>query len=63
MAFPAGTTFTSKENADDHATFRQARYRAEAERSDVATFRQSLGLTHLIDVHTHFMPQRMLVKV
>jgi predicted TIM-barrel fold metal-dependent hydrolase len=46
--------FTSKENADD---------RAETERADVAAFRQSLGLTHLIDVHTHFMPEQVLAKV
>lgn len=33
------------------------------ERAQVAAFRRSLGLTHLIDVHTHFMPQRVLDKV
>jgi uncharacterized protein len=36
---------------------------AEEERAQVAAFRQSLGLRHLIDVHTHFMPQRVLAKV
>jgi len=33
------------------------------ERAEVAEFRRSLGLEHLIDVHTHFMPQRVLDKV
>jgi hypothetical protein len=36
---------------------------AEAERAEVAAFRRRLGLTHLIDVHTHFMPERVLAKV
>lgn len=35
----------------------------EEERAEVAAFRRSLGLSHLIDVHTHFMPQRVLAKV
>jgi hypothetical protein len=26
-------------------------------------FRRRLGLTHLVDVHTHFMPERLLAKV
>jgi uncharacterized protein len=30
---------------------------------DFAAYRQSLGLTHLIDIHTHFMPERVLAKV
>jgi predicted TIM-barrel fold metal-dependent hydrolase len=30
---------------------------------EVAAFRRSLGLDALIDVHTHFMPQRVLDKV
>ncbi|MES4901771.1 MULTISPECIES: amidohydrolase family protein [unclassified Streptomyces] len=34
-----------------------------AERADVAAFRAEVGLDHLIDVHTHFMPQRVLDKV
>lgn len=33
------------------------------ERDDVAAFRAEVGLDHLIDVHTHFMPQRVLDKV
>lgn len=33
------------------------------EAARVAAFRERLGLTHLIDVHTHFMPQRVLAKV
>ncbi|WP_419993728.1 amidohydrolase family protein [Streptomyces boninensis] len=33
------------------------------EAAQVAAFRSSLGLTHLIDVHTHFMPHRVLAKV
>ncbi|MFC3999991.1 amidohydrolase family protein [Nocardiopsis sediminis] len=33
------------------------------EHAEVAAFRASLGLEHLIDVHTHFMPQRVLSKV
>ena len=34
-----------------------------ADRVDVALFRRRLGLDHLIDVHTHFMPERMMAKV
>jgi uncharacterized protein len=30
---------------------------------EVAAFRESLGLEALVDVHTHFMPQRVLDKV
>lgn len=41
----------------------EAARRAEAERREVAAFRQSLGLDHLVDVHTHFMPQQVLSKV
>ncbi|PZT75448.1 amidohydrolase [Streptomyces sp. AC1-42W] len=33
------------------------------ERDDVVRFRQRLGLPGLIDVHTHFMPERVLRKV
>ena len=33
------------------------------EQAEVAAFRRSLGLTSLIDVHTHFMPERLLAKV
>ncbi len=33
------------------------------EQAEVARFRQRSGLTHLIDVHTHFMPQQVLAKV
>ncbi|GAA2100008.1 amidohydrolase family protein [Streptomyces albiaxialis] len=33
------------------------------ERAEVAAFRASLGLDSLIDVHTHFMPERVLAKV
>lgn len=36
---------------------------AESERREVAEFRESLGLDHLVDVHTHFMPQQVLAKV
>jgi len=35
----------------------------DAERVEVVAFRERLGLTHLIDVHTHFMPERVLAKV
>lgn len=35
----------------------------EDERASVAAFRRSLGLEALIDVHTHFMPERVLAKV
>lgn len=35
----------------------------ESERAEVAAFRQRLDLPHLVDVHTHFMPERMLAKV
>jgi predicted TIM-barrel fold metal-dependent hydrolase len=33
------------------------------ERARAAQFRARLGLAHLIDVHTHFMPERLLAKV
>jgi uncharacterized protein len=33
------------------------------ERAEVARFRQRLGLANLIDIHTHFMPERVLAKV
>ena len=36
---------------------------AAAERDRVAEFRRRNGLTHLIDVHTHFMPDRLLAAV
>jgi len=36
---------------------------AAAERGRVAEFRRRNGLTHLIDVHTHFMPDRLLAAV
>ncbi|MFE7751172.1 amidohydrolase family protein [Streptomyces sp. NPDC057428] len=35
----------------------------DRERDDVRRFRQRLGLPGLIDVHTHFMPERVLRKV
>ncbi|WP_329166734.1 amidohydrolase [Streptomyces sp. NBC_01387] len=35
----------------------------ESERAQVAAFRSALGLESLIDVHTHFMPERVLAKV
>lgn len=35
----------------------------ESERAEVAGFRARWGLAHLIDVHTHFMPERVLAKV
>ncbi|MGY1436752.1 amidohydrolase family protein [Streptomyces reniochalinae] len=34
-----------------------------AERARVAAFRARIGVTSLIDVHTHFMPERLLAKV
>ncbi|MET7639727.1 amidohydrolase family protein [Streptomyces sp. NPDC005438] len=34
-----------------------------AEAAEVAAFREELGLDGLIDIHTHFMPQRVLAKV
>jgi glyoxylase-like metal-dependent hydrolase (beta-lactamase superfamily II)/rhodanese-related sulfurtransferase len=36
---------------------------AEADRAEVAAFLHRANLTHLVDVHTHFMPERMLAKV
>jgi uncharacterized protein len=33
------------------------------EQAQVARFRERVGLTHLIDVHTHFMPERLLARV
>src|SRR5689334_11059449 len=36
---------------------------AVSDRAEVAALRRRLGLTHLIDVHTHFMPERMMTKV
>ncbi len=35
----------------------------DQELADVAAFRRRSGLTHLVDVHTHFMPGRLLDKV
>lgn len=34
-----------------------------AQRARVDAFRAALGLDHLVDVHTHFMPPRLLAKV
>ncbi|SDM98503.1 amidohydrolase family protein [Actinacidiphila guanduensis] len=34
-----------------------------AEQAEVAEFRRALGLDALIDVHTHFMPERLLARV
>jgi predicted TIM-barrel fold metal-dependent hydrolase len=34
-----------------------------AEQEEVAEFRRALGLDALIDVHTHFMPERLLARV
>jgi hypothetical protein len=36
---------------------------AQVERGEVAQFRRSLGLAHIIDVHTHYMPEPVLSKV
>jgi hypothetical protein len=36
---------------------------AESDRAEVAAFCLRAGLSHLVDVHTHFMPERMLAKV
>lgn len=36
---------------------------AAEERARVAAFRSRIGVTSLIDVHTHFMPERLLAKV
>jgi uncharacterized protein len=58
----AGTS-VSKENDAAHVAPRATRHRAEAERADVAAFRRWLDLPQLIDVHTHFMPERVLAKV
>lgn len=55
-------TFRPVEHRADHVAPRTAS-RAEAERVEVAAFRRRLELTHLIDVHTHFMPERVLAKV
>lgn len=49
----------SNETAAEHTALCQL----EDERAEVAAFRRSLGLTHLVDVHTHFMPHRVLAKV
>jgi uncharacterized protein len=54
-----GTRAAGPDRAESHA----ARPDREAERAEAAAFRRSLGLTHLIDVHTHFMPERVLAKV
>ncbi|MEV8226252.1 amidohydrolase family protein [Streptomyces sp. NPDC079167] len=35
----------------------------DRDREDVVRFRQRLGLPGIIDVHTHFMPERVLSKV
>ena len=36
---------------------------AEGEAGEVRVFRERLGLPGLVDVHTHFMPERVLDKV
>jgi len=56
-------TFASDEHTAEDAVPREAPYRLDAERADVAAFRQRLGLTHLIDVHTRFMPVQLLARV
>ncbi|MFD8384772.1 amidohydrolase family protein [Streptomyces sp. NPDC059679] len=53
LPMPAGQTTAERTTAE----------RTTAERADVAAFRAEAGLDHLIDVHTHFMPQRVLDKV
>ncbi|MEU2529302.1 amidohydrolase, partial [Streptomyces sp. NPDC013087] len=35
----------------------------DRDRDDVVRFWQGLGLPGIIDVHTHFMPERVLSKV
>lgn len=45
-------------DSDESATVMHA-----AERAEVAEFRARWGLDRLIDVHTHFMPERLLAKV
>lgn len=41
----------------------ESRSAAEGERARVAAFTERLGLPGLVDVHTHFMPERVLTKV
>jgi hypothetical protein len=57
-----GTSVPTEDTAD-HAALGGASGLVEAERAEVAAFRRSLGRPHLIDVHTHFMPDRVLAKV
>src|SRR5262249_42303529 len=60
--FRMADRFRSLEHAADQAAPRDASH-VEAERVEVAGFRRRLELTHLIDIHTHFMPERVLTKV
>jgi uncharacterized protein len=54
---------TANEHTAEDAVLPGAPYRPDAERAEVAAFRRRLGLTHLIDVHTHFMPEELLTRV
>ncbi|WP_019360010.1 amidohydrolase family protein [Streptomyces sp. AA1529] len=51
------------EAADDTVQDRTVEERAAAERERVAAFRTRIGAPALIDIHTHFMPERLLAKV
>jgi hypothetical protein len=57
----AGNPVSAENTADQDAVGGASK--AEADRAEVAAFRRRVGLTHLVDVHTHFMPERMLAKV
>lgn len=56
-------SFASGHNTAGRPAFREATSAAQVERGEVARLRRSWGLTHIIDVHTHFMPEPVLAKV
>jgi hypothetical protein len=56
-------SLVSRQNAADQPALSEVPARAEVERGEVAAFRRSVGLAHIIDVHTHFMPEPVLSKV
>lgn len=64
MTAASGTgPHTPNEHGAGHAALGEAPGGGADERAEVAAFRRSVGLEQLIDVHTHFMPQRVLAKV
>ncbi|MFJ9815245.1 amidohydrolase family protein [Streptomyces sp. NPDC101151] len=60
----SATDAIAGQGVSQHGTVRTPEEeRLAGERAEVAAFRRALGLDHLVDVHTHFMPQQVLDKV